>query len=294
MVDLEVSVIIPVYNSENFLQRAVSSALIQEHVNEIIIVDDGSQDESLALSYQLRELSSKIQVYTHPNKNNLGLAATRNRGLEFVTGDWVQFLDADDELLPGKILAQVNLIQKSEIKIPFIVGNSVDVFEDSRKHLNRFFTDPWIGLFCSKLGNSCSNLFEISVLKEVGYFNSSLRTSEEYDLMFRIMKLGYLPKYDSSFLTLIYKTTGSLSRGEQHRQTMILNWVNLRLQIRDFLVSQGKFGSKETYYYSAYMGMFHNSFKQEYHPSINRLYYMLFLLKQNLKTIFKRKLIQHE
>jgi glycosyltransferase involved in cell wall biosynthesis len=288
-----VSIIIPVFNSAAFLERAVRSALVQIGVKEIILVDDGSQDDSLALCHQLRAESRKIQVHTHPEKNNKGLAATRNRGLEFAAGDWIQFLDADDELLPGKIQAQLDLLGQAGKAIPFIVGNSIDVFSDGRRHFNRFFSDPWIGLMCSKLGNSCANLFKHAVLKEVGFFDANLRTSEEYDLMFRIMKLGYIPLYDPSFLTMIYKTNGSLSRGEQHRQTLIRNWVNLRLGIRDFLISKGRFGAKEAYHYSAYMGMFHDNFQLEFHPSINRFYYKLFLIKRDFKSVIKRRILRH-
>ena len=289
-----VSVIIPIFNASSFLERAVDSALNQEYVHEIILVDDGSQDNSLNLCEELKSISPKIQVRTHPEKNNKGLAATRNRGLEFATGDWIQFLDADDELLPRKIHTQLELIYKSGNQIPFIVGNSIDVFSDGRKHFNQFFSDPWIGLICSKLGNSCSNLFNHSVLKEVGFFDSALRTSEEYDLMFRIMKLGYMPVYDPSFLTLIYKTAGSLSRGEHHRQIMIQNWVNLRLEIRAFLVARGIFGSREAFYFSSYMGMFHEKFKLRFHTSINRLYYIFFLVRLRLKSIIYKKLLRRE
>lgn len=288
-----VSVIIPVYNSVNFLKRAVLSVIDQKQVSEIILVDDASSDESLKLCYKLQEKSSKIQVQTHPEKKNKGLAATRNRGLEFATGEWIQFLDADDELLPGKIQAQLDLLDQAERKIPFIVGNSIDVFSDGRRHYNRFIADPWIGLICSKLGNSCANLFNHAVIKEVGFFDANLRTSEEYDLMFRIMKLGYMPIFDLSFLTLIYKTTGSLSRGEQHRQTLIRNWVNLRLGIRDFLISKSRFGAKEAYHYSAYMGMFYDNFQLEFHPSINRFYYKLFMIKRDFKSVIKQRILRH-
>jgi glycosyltransferase involved in cell wall biosynthesis len=283
-----VTIIIPVYNAVSFLERSVRSAIAQDGVKEIFLIDDGSKDNSLSLCYKLQSLSPKIQVHTHPENNNKGLAATRNRGLEFVTAEWVQFLDADDELLPKKIYNQLELIRRSHTQIPFIVGNSIDVFSEGRRHSNKSFSDSWIGLICSKLGNSCSNLFNYSVLKEVGFFDANLRTSEEYDLMFRIMIKGYLPGYDPNYLTLIYKTAESLSRGEQHRQTMITNWIFLRLKIREFLISQGKFGIKEIYYYSAYMGMFHNKFKLIFPSSINRFYYRLFLYKQDLKALFKK------
>lgn len=284
---ISVSVIIPVFNASSFLKRAVDSALKQDYVHEIILVDDGSVDDSLILCEKLKLESSKIQVYQHPEKNNKGLAATRNRGLEFVTGDWIQFLDADDELLPNKIKSQIEVVHKSGNTIPFVVGNSIDVFSDGRRHYNHFFKDIWAGLICSKLGISSANLFNYSVIKKAGFFDSSLRTSEEYNLMFKVMKLGYIPVYDSNFLTLIYKTEGSLSRGEQHRKTVIDNWLSLRIEIRNFLISKRMYSIKYDFYYSAYVGKFHKNYDIDFHPSINKLYYRLFEIILNLRSFFK-------
>ncbi|HZX58320.1 MAG TPA: glycosyltransferase family A protein, partial [Mucilaginibacter sp.] len=98
-----VSIIIPVYNSEKHLAETISSALEQTWPNkEIIIVDDGSADNSLAIAKSFA--SENVKVFHQPNK---GASAARNKGIQEAKGDYIQFLDADDLLMPNKIAAQV-------------------------------------------------------------------------------------------------------------------------------------------------------------------------------------------
>ena len=101
-----VSIIIPVYNAEKYLEATLRSAIAQtwEH-KEIILVDDGSADNSLmiAKSYEC----SFIKVYNQPNS---GASAARNKGLSEAKGDFIQFLDADDLLSADKISRQLSLI----------------------------------------------------------------------------------------------------------------------------------------------------------------------------------------
>lgn len=280
-----VSIIIPVYNAVDFVERAVRSAIEQEGVKEIIIVDDGSKDNSLSLCLKLKELSQKIQVYTHPDKNNKGLAATRNRALEFATGDWIQLLDADDELLPGKIQSQLSI---ADYETAFVVGNSIDRFSGGRTYPRKYFTSPWIGLISGKLGISTANLFNRKYVELVGRFDSSLRTSEEYDLMFRIMKQEYMPKFDPAFLTYIHKTEGSLSRGKEHQEVLIKNWVNLRKQIKEYLESNGKFRLIEAYFYAGAVGSFLENFSLPLDSSISKPLFRLFKLEKRVKRLGHR------
>ncbi|MCE7054123.1 glycosyltransferase family 2 protein [Algoriphagus sp. AGSA1] len=281
-----VSIIIPVYNGEVFLERAVQSALVQVNVKEIIIVDDGSTDNSLLIGQQLAQLSPKIQVYTHPEKINKGLAATRNRALEFCTGAWIQLLDADDELMLGKISSQ---LEYAKPDTPFIVGNAIDQFSDGRTYQRKFKKSAWIALMSGKLGISSANLFNRKYIDLVGGFDSSLRTSEEYDLMFRIMKNGWLPVYDSKFLTRIHVVNSSLSRGKRNNHLMVKNWIDLRKKIRGFLISKGEFGLLHSYHYSGAVGSFMDRYKLPFDGTINPTLFKVYSLEKNIKSkIFKR------
>ena len=108
-----VSIIIPVYNSANILRATVETALAQSHMRkEIIIIDDGSTDNSyeLALSYQ----SESVRVVRQPNA---GAAVARNTGLALANGELIQFLDAGDLLSTDKIEKQVTALRANPLKL---------------------------------------------------------------------------------------------------------------------------------------------------------------------------------
>lgn len=90
-----VSVVIPCYNQGRFLAEAIASATAMQHRVEVVVVDDGSTDDTAAVARQF-----PVRYVRQPNR---GLAAARNRGLDESTGSFVIFLDADDRLLPGAI-----------------------------------------------------------------------------------------------------------------------------------------------------------------------------------------------
>ena len=99
---MTISVIIPVYNAEEYLRKAVESANQFPEVVEIILCEDQSTDQSLALCESLEKEFSKVKLYQHPDKGNHGAAASRNLGLDKATQDFVAFLDADDYYLPNR------------------------------------------------------------------------------------------------------------------------------------------------------------------------------------------------
>ena len=98
-----VSILIPAYNAEMWIADTLRSALGQTWPNtEIIVVDDGSKDQTLAVA---RSFASKtLKVVTHENQ---GAAATRNKAWTLAQGDYVQWLDADDLLSPDKVALQM-------------------------------------------------------------------------------------------------------------------------------------------------------------------------------------------
>jgi glycosyltransferase involved in cell wall biosynthesis len=101
-----VSVIIPCYNAARWLGEAIESALAQTYKSvEVIVVDDGSTDSSLAIA---RSYGRHIRVEIGPNR---GSSVARNRGLTLAQGEFIEFLDADDYLLPQKIERQVNYLE---------------------------------------------------------------------------------------------------------------------------------------------------------------------------------------
>jgi glycosyltransferase involved in cell wall biosynthesis len=99
---MQVSVVIPVYKAASLLRQAVESALMQPQVAEVVLVEDGSPDDSLAVCQQLAKEDARVKVYQHPGGQNRGAAASRNLGIMKSTCDYVAFLDADDYYLPNR------------------------------------------------------------------------------------------------------------------------------------------------------------------------------------------------
>jgi len=99
---MDISVIIPVYNAARFIEKTISSVLLQPEVRELILVDDGSQDRSLIILRTAATKDKRIKVYWHEGHANRGPGASRNLGLAHANSSWISFLDADDYLLPGR------------------------------------------------------------------------------------------------------------------------------------------------------------------------------------------------
>lgn len=118
-----VSVIIPCYNAEKFLEDAVLSALNQTYpVEQVICIDDGSTDNT---GHILNRLSKKHASITVLSQDNQGPGSARNNGMQCCSSDYVQFLDADDILLPKKIEHQIYLIKNSSKKPNIIIGSYI-------------------------------------------------------------------------------------------------------------------------------------------------------------------------
>ena len=93
---MKFSVIIPCYNVEKYIENTVQIVLNQTYKDfEVILIDDGSKDSTLAILNNLKETDDRIKVFTQPNK---GVSYTRNRGIDIAKGEYIYFLDADDEI----------------------------------------------------------------------------------------------------------------------------------------------------------------------------------------------------
>jgi glycosyltransferase involved in cell wall biosynthesis len=118
-----ISVIIPVYNAEKYVAKAIESALNQPEVAEVIIVNDGSKDDSLAICRAYAKKKTNIRVTHHKNNKNRGIAASRNLGVKLSNYDWVAFLDADDYYLETRFKFDAQLI-KSDNTLDAVYSNS--------------------------------------------------------------------------------------------------------------------------------------------------------------------------
>ena len=124
----KISVIVPVYNQEKFLDECVISIMNQTYKNlEIILVDDGSTDSSLEICEGYRKLDKRIKVI---HKENGGLPSARNAGLDVAKGKYIMFCDSDDYFLPNSCELLLNEMNKR--KADYVVGNYINSDEEGK------------------------------------------------------------------------------------------------------------------------------------------------------------------
>ena len=105
---MPISIIIPVFNTEKYLPACLESILLQSYSDfEILLVDDGSTDESGKICDAYAQKDSRIRVF---HKENGGVSSARNLGLDNALGEWIYFVDSDDQILPGGLQTMVDCI----------------------------------------------------------------------------------------------------------------------------------------------------------------------------------------
>ncbi len=187
-----VSVIIPAYNAGRFLGRALDSVCAQtyplEHL-EVVVIDDGSSDETAEVAGLFAESLPGLQIYSQRNR---GVAAARNLGILVSTAELVAFLDADDQWQPDKISRQVAVFADNPAL--GLVHCGCD-FVDSDGHLLPDWPrksrldqgDILLEFLCDFFLITSAVMVPRAVLDEVGAFDEALRVGEDNELFLRIL-----------------------------------------------------------------------------------------------------------
>lgn len=108
---MDVSIIIPVYNAEKYIKKAIESCLQLSEVKEIIVIDDGYKDGAKKIVQAMAEKHDIIKLYEHPNNENKGPGASRNLGIEKTSQEYIAFLDADDFFLPWRFVKDAEVFK---------------------------------------------------------------------------------------------------------------------------------------------------------------------------------------
>ena len=194
--EFRVSVVIPTYNRIAYLSRAITSVLKQSYpVNEIIVIDNGSTDQTLGF---IKKNFTRIRVITEKKR---GVSFARNLGIKNCKYNWIAFLDSDDEWITDKIEQQFVLLKESNFKYQFIHTNEIWIKNgmlknQKKKHLKKggyIFEDC---LDICKISPS-SVLIKKELFDRYGLFDNKFKVCEDYELWLRIaskIKIGYLDK----------------------------------------------------------------------------------------------------
>lgn len=180
---MDISVVIPTYDRYELLQRALKSVYAQTYMpKEVIVVDDGSQDDT---SYIQKDFPNIIYVY----QKNRGVSFARNRGIQKANGEWIAFLDSDDEWDSKKLALHVEYHQKH----PTIFMSYTDekwIRENKEIKVPKKY-QKYEGHIFEKCLSHCiiapsSAFIHRSILNDVGLFDETLEVCEDYDLWLRV------------------------------------------------------------------------------------------------------------
>ena len=181
-----ISVVIPVYNGEKTIAETIESVLNQSFSNfEIVVINDGSQDSTLDVLSNIQD--PRIKIFSYPNA---GLSASRNRGFDQSSGEFIAFLDADDLWTPDKLEAQLAALQDNpDAAVAYSWTDFIDETSQFLKPGPHFtisgdvYPELLRGNF---LANGSNPLIRRQALIKVGSFDESLPASEDWDMYLRL------------------------------------------------------------------------------------------------------------
>ena len=202
-----VSIIVPIYNSREYVNRCCTSILHQTYCDiELILVDDGSYDNSLDVCIDIASRDSRVKVFSQPNA---GASSARNRGMEEATGDYLFFVDSDDWIDSDMISCMIDALQDNpdaqviQTRVPGDIRHQLgDMFISGSEAVKCLLEGSWWGPYCKLiLRESIGSLrFPYKTISEDYLFN--------YNLFSKIDNVYYL---DKCFYHRTYRP-GSLSK----------------------------------------------------------------------------------
>lgn len=208
--DVNISVIIPIFNAEKHIEECLDSVLAQTLTSyELILVNDGSRDNTLTLLEKYKN-NTCVKII---NKTNGGASSARNLGIENAKGKYLAFLDSDDLWHPEKLAIQFDVMEKNKNLLACyskvvhsessknLSWPEISVIQTKLQEINEIFLNPYLV--------TSSFFVKKDVVISVNKFDQSLKTAEDIDLYLKIANRGTIGKINQ-FLAFKAKTENSL------------------------------------------------------------------------------------
>ena len=187
-----ISIIMPVYNGENYIKRALDSLINQTYKNiEIICIDDGSEDSSLKIIKDISKNDSRIKVFNHKNS---GPGKTRNVGILNASGEYIMFCDADDYYEPNMCELMLNSMLEKNVDIVMCDCNIINTYNSNLRNTKEF------EYFKIKLTDFCNiGIYEYLV------FNSMLWNKIFKKSIIDLYNINFIDGYEHDDTNFFYK-----------------------------------------------------------------------------------------
>lgn len=219
MTSPRISVLMPVFNAGPFLDEAIRSVLQQTYADfELLALDDGSHDDSLAILQRHARRDARVQVVSRPNR---GLVATRNELLSLASGEFVALLDADDVASATRLERQVAFLDARPACVA--VGSQVMLIDDGGLPLCRLVEEfEHAELYATMLAGRGHHLYNPAVMmrraavEQVGGYRDGFAPAEDLDLFLRLAEVGELANLPE---VLTHYRQHLASEGHVRRQT---------------------------------------------------------------------------
>ena len=231
-----VSVIIPTYKRSSYILRAINSVLNQTYKNiEIIVIDDNEADDKFSKITQnvLKKLIDSKQIIYIKHVTNKGISAARNTGIKIASGDYIAFLDDDDEFLPNKTELQLKIFNNSEKDLGLVYGAYLEVDDDNLDKelvvLPKIKNDVHSILGLNHIGPPSMVMCAKSAVQKTGEFDELLNHKEDIDFYFRLSEY-YRVSYTKEVIMRYHVHSGAASRNDAERLTIMLRYLDKHKQ----------------------------------------------------------------
>ncbi|MDD5354857.1 MAG: glycosyltransferase, partial [bacterium] len=210
--DALVSVVIPAYNRANRIINALKSVQGQTYANwEIVVVDDGSTDETVKIVTDYAGREKRIRLIRH--ERNRGAQAARNTGIKAAQGEWVAFLDSDDEWLPASLALRMAVARRDNVKV--VHSNAYIQHEGKPREI--YYSPAWSGKIYRKLlvkdgPTFPSLLLKKETLEKIGYLDEKIKAFQEWDTSIRLAKYFNFGFESEPTFIYDYRTENAISR----------------------------------------------------------------------------------
>ena len=223
---MKLSVIIPVKNGARTIERALSSLLTIHHVDfEVIVIDNMSTDSTVEV---VKAWEEKNVIELSISKcNRKGAPAARNEGLVRAKGKWIQFLDADDELI-GSIVPD-RIAHAENLELDVVIG-AFELSNTPGVQVGLLRDVAPSNLISEGIGITSSNLYLKNLLTDIEGWNENLTSSQEADLLFRSFKnCASIGTYNQSCCIVYTNTPSRISNGPA--KTRLKNYSQVRCDV---------------------------------------------------------------